>query len=170
MVSVMPRLCFTLGKGPPVPIGQEAGWARAGLDAGNRQCTTTPVIYCPILQITSCYCTHNPYVASFVQSSLIWDVSNNKLITSWQYSLYKPQHAQLFMHFVLTSNNKLNILISWSTCLYSEGPEFKSWPRDQLSWLRLFMVFLSPSRQMSGLYLNLGHDHFFPHSFQFIIH
>jgi hypothetical protein len=27
MVSIMPQLHFTLGKGPPVPIEQEAGWA-----------------------------------------------------------------------------------------------------------------------------------------------
>jgi hypothetical protein len=27
MVSVTPRPRFTPGKGPPVPIGQEAGWA-----------------------------------------------------------------------------------------------------------------------------------------------
>jgi hypothetical protein len=31
---------------------------------------------------------------------------------------------------------------------YSAGPEFKFRPRDWLSWLRFFVVFLSPSRQM----------------------
>jgi hypothetical protein len=33
---------------------------------------------------------------------------------------------------------------------YSGGPGFKSWLRDWLSWLRFFMVFHSPSRQIWG--------------------
>jgi hypothetical protein len=33
---------------------------------------------------------------------------------------------------------------------YLVGPEFKSWSRDQLSWLMFFVVFLSSSRQMLG--------------------
>jgi hypothetical protein len=32
------------------------------------------------------------------------------------------------------------------------------------------MIFLSLSRQMRGQYLQLGDDHFLPHSLQFIIH
>jgi hypothetical protein len=33
---------------------------------------------------------------------------------------------------------------------YSGGPGFKSRPGDRLFWLRLFVVFLNPYRQMSG--------------------
>jgi hypothetical protein len=31
----------------------------------------------------------------------------------------------------------------------------------QLSWLKFIVAFLSPSRQMPGQYLKLGHDSFF---------
>lgn len=30
--------------------------------------------------------------------------------------------------------------------VYSEGPSFESWPKDQIPWLRILAVFLSPSR------------------------
>jgi hypothetical protein len=53
---------------------------------------------------------------------------------------------------------------------YSGGPRFKSRPGNRLSWLRFFVVFLSPSRQMPGQYLKLGHDLSLPHPFQLIIH
>jgi hypothetical protein len=53
---------------------------------------------------------------------------------------------------------------------YSGGRGFKSRPGDQLFWLRFLVVFLSPSRQMPGYYLKLGHDRFLPHPFQFIVH
>jgi hypothetical protein len=33
---------------------------------------------------------------------------------------------------------------------YLEGPGFKSRPGYRLSWLRVFVVFLSPSRRMPG--------------------
>jgi hypothetical protein len=39
----------------------------------------------------------------------------------------------------------------------------------QLSWLRCSMVFLSPSRQMPGECLKVGHDCFYPHPLQIII-
>jgi hypothetical protein len=35
---------------------------------------------------------------------------------------------------------------------------------------RLFMVSFDPSRCMLGQYFKLGHDHFLPHSFQFIVY
>jgi hypothetical protein len=33
----------------------------------------------------------------------------------------------------------------------SGGPGFKSWPEDWLSWLRVFVVFLSPFSQNPGI-------------------
>jgi hypothetical protein len=36
---------------------------------------------------------------------------------------------------------------------YSEGPGFKSQPGDRLFWLKCFVIFLSPPRQMLGSYL-----------------
>jgi hypothetical protein len=52
---------------------------------------------------------------------------------------------------------------------YSGRHEFKSRPADRLSWLRLFVFFLSPSRKISGYYLKLGHHRFLLNSYQFII-
>jgi hypothetical protein len=45
---------------------------------------------------------------------------------------------------------------------YSAGPRFKDSPEDRLYWL--FVVFLSPYST-----LQLGHDRFLSHTFQFII-
>jgi hypothetical protein len=36
--------------------------------------------------------------------------------------------------------------------------------------LRMFMVFLTPFRQILGQYLKLGHNGFLPHPLPFIIH
>jgi hypothetical protein len=50
------------------------------------------------------------------------------------------------------------------TPLYLRNLGFKSQPADQVSWLRVFTIFLSPSRQMLGYYLELEHEcsTFFP--------
>jgi hypothetical protein len=37
--------------------------------------------------------------------------------------------------------------------LYSWDPWFKSWPEGRISWLRILVVLLSPSRKMPGYYL-----------------
>jgi hypothetical protein len=50
-----------------------------------------------------------------------------------------------------------------ATCMVGSG--FKSHPGDQVSWLRLFVVFLSHSRDMPGWYLELGHDRFLRYPF-----
>jgi hypothetical protein len=47
---------------------------------------------------------------------------------------------------------------------------FKSRLGDGLSSLRFFVVFLSPSRQILGWYLSLGHSCFLSYPFEFIIH
>jgi hypothetical protein len=49
------------------------------------------------------------------------------------------------------------------------GPGFKSLPEDRLSWLKFFVVLLSPYKQMTGQYFKLIHDRFLPYPFQFII-
>jgi hypothetical protein len=53
---------------------------------------------------------------------------------------------------------------------YSGGPGFKRRPGDRLSWLRVFVVFLSPSRPTRESALKLGHDRFLPKPFQYVIH
>jgi hypothetical protein len=40
--------------------------------------------------------------------------------------------------------------------LYLGGPRFNFQPRGQLSWLRYFVIFLSPCRQILGKYLEYG--------------
>lgn len=54
--------------------------------------------------------------------------------------------------------------------LNSGGPEFRPWPTDRLSWLRFYIVFLSPSRHILRQRLKLQHDHFLPHPFQILTH
>lgn len=44
------------------------------------------------------------------------------------------------------------IVVSTPT-LYSRGPGLKSRPGDRISWLRVFAVFLSPSKKVPGKYL-----------------
>jgi hypothetical protein len=46
-----------------------------------------------------------------------------------------------------------SVMVTPAFCL--GGPRFKSWPRDRLSWLRVFVVFLGPSRQIRGEYLKI---------------
>jgi len=53
---------------------------------------------------------------------------------------------------------------------HSGGSGFKYRLGDPLSWLTLFVVFLSSSRQIPREYLQLGQDRFLPQPFQFIIH
>jgi hypothetical protein len=53
---------------------------------------------------------------------------------------------------------------------YSGGPVFKSRPGDLLSWLRVFVVFLSPPGKYRDGTLKLGCHRFLPRHFQFIVH
>jgi hypothetical protein len=48
---------------------------------------------------------------------------------------------------------------------YSGGTGFKYLSEEWLSWLRFFMVFLSPSTEMLQYYVKLGHEHFLRYSF-----
>jgi hypothetical protein len=47
---------------------------------------------------------------------------------------------------------------------YSEGPRLKSRRSGRLSWLKFFVVFISPSKEIPLQYLKLGHDRFLPYS------
>jgi hypothetical protein len=98
----------------------------------------------------------------------------------FRYSLHPDIRCPQFV-FVSAIKKVMFNLWSWnfiarrgrvvsSLASYSGGPGFKSRPGGRLPWLRVFMVFLSPSRQMLGQYLKLGHDRFLPHPFQFIVH
>lgn len=61
----------------------------------------------------------------------------------------------------------------WFNCsapaLYSWDSGFKSQPVDLLSWLEVFVIFASLSRQILGYCLKLGHDVFLRYLF-FTIH
>jgi hypothetical protein len=45
------------------------------------------------------------------------------------------------------------------------GPGFKSRPENWLSWLRFFVIFLSPCKKMAGQCIKLNHHRFLPHLF-----
>jgi hypothetical protein len=53
---------------------------------------------------------------------------------------------------------------------YSESPGFKSLFRDRQTRLRIFVVFLCPSRQTLRQYPKLGQDRVLPHPFQLNVH
>jgi hypothetical protein len=81
------------------------------------------------------------------------------------------------MHFIQKARNVItirNYRESWfkgnPSELCSGGGRFESHPRYRLSWLKFFMVFRSPSRQVPGKCLKLNRDGIFPHPFQVVIH
>jgi hypothetical protein len=59
-----------------------------------------------------------------------------------------------------------NVVVEWLTLLLRFGGSILG-PGDRLSWLKLFVVFLSPSRKYRNSILKLVHDHFPPKPFQF---
>jgi hypothetical protein len=50
-------------------------------------------------------------------------------------------------------------------CFVCGGPVFKYRPGYLVSWLMVFMVFLSPFRQTPGWYFRIGYDRFLPKLF-----
>jgi hypothetical protein len=50
--------------------------------------------------------------------------------------------------------------------LYSGHARFEFSPGH---WLSYFIVFISPSREITGQYLKLDHNHFLQYTFKFII-
>jgi hypothetical protein len=69
-------------------------------------------------------------------------------------------HFQLFIVYIRTS------LSRDKQPPYSVGLPLKFWTEHRLSRPKHFMAFLSPSRQMLGYYLNLGHDRLLSTSFR----
>jgi hypothetical protein len=66
-------------------------------------------------------------------------------------------------------DSKLAQAILFGTCVW-EVPGLNLVQDFKLSRFIFSMVFLSPSRQMLGSYLELGHDQFLLNSFTFIKH
>jgi hypothetical protein len=86
-------------------------------------------------------------------------------------SLPKSAEGRYITTYKLASNS-LARAIKFQASI-QRCPGLKSFLWHWLLWLRFFTVFLNPvppSRQMRGKYLKLGHGHFLPHLFQFIIH
>jgi hypothetical protein len=52
--------------------------------------------------------------------------------------------------FIYLKNTDYHGQVVNTPALYSGGPRFRSQSRDGLSWLRFFVTFVSPSRQMLG--------------------
>jgi hypothetical protein len=72
-------------------------------------------------------------ISSFLGSG--WSTEQQKFITSWSSWLVSQSWNREFR--ASQSSGCLSCFIFWRS-------QFKSWPRDQLSWLMFFMVFLSP--------------------------
>jgi hypothetical protein len=54
--------------------------------------------------------------------------------------------------------------------LYSGGPGYKPRPRKPAILTDIFRGFTQPSRNMTGTYFKLGHDHFLPQPFEVTFH
>jgi hypothetical protein len=52
---------------------------------------------------------------------------------------------------------------------YSGGPGLNSRSGDRVSWLMIFVVFISLARPIPGLYFRSDHDRFFPHPFKYYL-
>jgi hypothetical protein len=80
---------------------------------------------------------------------------------------FTPQSLKFTIHL----QTKPNVVVEYLTLLLrirevlasNLGPESGY-------WLKFFVVFISPCRQILELYLQLGHGRFLPNLFQFIIH
>jgi hypothetical protein len=67
-----------------------------------------------------------------------------------------------YRHGLYLKDKWLTLLLhKWEVPGSNLGPE--------TNYNEIFMVFLSPSRQLPKYYVKLGHDHFLPHPLQFII-
>jgi hypothetical protein len=87
---------------------------------------------------------------------------------NWIVNTQSSQYAVLLMNV----HYCLHTWVGWSSgnfvVLYSGGAWFESRPRYRLSWLEIFMVFFSPSKQVSGQHLKLGHERLLPNLLQCI--
>jgi hypothetical protein len=81
--------------------------------------------------------------------------------------LQKPQldsiQIQLTLSYTITKCHNQVVIAPASVLLHLEHFVLKSSPRDWLSWLRFFMVFLSSSRQILRQYLKASKSCFIPH-------
>jgi hypothetical protein len=70
------------------------------------------------------------------------------------YITFNRQMKCILLPVLLVSGQGItpNVMVEWLILLlrYSWNPWSKSWPLDQLSWLRSFVFFLSPSRRIPG--------------------
>lgn len=120
--------------------------------------------------------THSFKLLGRIENGIFCHVAKTELHT--EFCLYSYHRTSVFVapfhceHFSVAHCSPLcccnNIQFPWfcnqtSWCSgngldsYSLGSWFKSWPGHQLPWLRRgrgFMVFLSPSMQLIGYYLN----------------
>jgi hypothetical protein len=98
-----------------------------------------------------------------IHSCIIWGMEKGSIRSqgaSYRNVRFERQHdGQCPKLRIECRSRVINIPVS-----YSGGPGFKSRAGD------VPVAFHSPSKQMPGQHLKLGHDRFIPYTFQFIIH
>jgi hypothetical protein len=70
-----------------------------------------------------------------------------------------------FLHFRHLSFEQGGRFFYHLLALFYGGPGFKSGHKDRLYLLRFFVIFLSFSRQIQGLYFYIGYERFLPYLF-----
>jgi hypothetical protein len=113
---------------------------------------------------------HSPHTVSHdnsqrnVRNECVMERSHFK---SWKLNLVYIKRCFRVNLILLT---KRRGWLDWMPAFCAICHRVKSWPLDWQSSLKVFMVFLSSSRKMGRCYLKLGHVHFLPHHFQFVVH
>jgi len=91
----------------------------------------------------------------------------------WQFCRLQPDisHFRCFSKFqkifiIFLAFQRLSILcLDWTTVQMTVQWSTSTWPGEWLCRLRIFMVFLSLSKNMPKEYLKLGHDNFLLYQF-----
>jgi hypothetical protein len=119
-----------------------------GSDLGNR---LSRVLSIPLQQ-------HWKQVTKRQRNQTFITTANKKILWPKQtVELQQKLHCAIF-YYENKSTERCSRAVKTPTS-YLGGPGFKSRAGDRLPWLTTFVDFLCPSRQMSGEYLKLGHDH-----------
>jgi hypothetical protein len=75
---------------------------------------------------------------------------------------------KILKQYLKVGHNISSVTYHHASASYSGGPGFKPRPGDRLPWVKLSILFLDPSNEMSEWYLKHDDGHCFPCPFNFI--
>lgn len=89
-----------------------------------------------------------------------WEKCRSEAIGSVLFSLYAYHWTNCVYWDICQMSYLCRCFVS---TLRLRGAMLESRLGHCLSWQRFLLIFLSPARQMLGMYLKVGHGHFLPH-------